>query len=447
MKKIKYFVISLIILIVSVCPLYSGAVYNDQVSFEANIVLLESLDRDTVIFNKNSALKTAPASLTKITTAMVVLENCKDLNAVVTTKKEIIRSFDGKNSSNAGISVGEELTVHKLLECMLVKSANEAASILADYVGGDIDTFVQMMNDYAAKLGCKNTHYVNPHGLDDNGQYTTADDLSIIVKAALKNKTFVELTNTTTITIPQNNVRTKEQSYNTTNYLISPHSQYYYEYASGIKTGTTDSAGHCLISTATKNGYTYLCIIMQAPAKDVDNDGADENLAFVESKTAYEWAFSNIKLKVVAEPTDVITVANVNLARKVDHVRLVPKEKVTALVPYNIDSSSILIEPVEKSIGEVTAPVKKGDVIGKANVMYANEVICVIDLVAGEDVNRSFFAYLGYLIKSALQTTIAKIILCIIILVIIIIISLNIYFRNNKKRKRIKIVKNYRNIK
>jgi D-alanyl-D-alanine carboxypeptidase (penicillin-binding protein 5/6) len=445
MKKItKYLSVLLtaIIIFTFTCPVFAQASYNDQVNFTANIVLLESLDSGTVIFDKNADLRSAPASLTKITTAMVVIENCKDLDAQVTCSKAAIRSLDGTNSSTAGLLPGEKYTVRQLLTIMLVRSANDAAVVLAYYMGdGDPDVFIAMMNKYVKKLGCKGTHYVNPDGLDNDGQYTTARDLAIITKHALKNNTFVDMVNTLTVKLPAYGTRTSEVSYNTTNYLISPHSQYYYEYAKGVKTGTTDNAGHCLVSTATKNGYTYLCIIMQDQAQDTDGDGASENLAFTESEKAYEWAYDNIKLKVVADTTDIITSVPVKLAKKTDHVRLVPAEKVTALVPSNIDASSVLVEPIKSSISsEILAPVKKGQVLGKARVVYAGQTLTTVDLVAGESVSRSAWAYTGYIIKKIFSSTVAKLIIAAVIIIIAVIIILRRINSGRRKKRRISMV-------
>ncbi|MEG1244463.1 MAG: D-alanyl-D-alanine carboxypeptidase family protein, partial [Oscillospiraceae bacterium] len=420
MRKAIIFLFSFLILISSL-NLGASASYNDQLKVKSNIVFMSSLDNGTVIFDKNGDVKTAPASLTKIITAMVVLENCKDLSEVVTTPTSVIRSFDGKNSSNAKIVPGEELTVDQLLHLMLIKSANEAAAILAYHIGdGDIDHFVSMMNAYVKKLGCKSTHFLNPHGLDENGQYTTARDLDTIVTHALKNDKFEKITSTNTYYLPPTNMRPAETRFFSTNFLISPSTRYFYEYAKGVKTGTTEKAGCCLISTASKNGYTYLCITMQGPSEDVNGDGTKENFAFIDSKTAFEWVFKNIKLKVIADPNDVVTAVDVTLSSKVDHVRLMPKEEVSDLVPTNVDSTGILIEPIKETIPKsLEAPVKKGDVIGKARVVYAGKELRTIDLVAGEDVDRNMLLYIGHVIKEAFKSTAVKIIAGVVILLVI----------------------------
>lgn len=445
MKKRLTFIFSLVLIFSCLFSVPVHATYNDEVEFESEIVYMESLDRGTVIFNKNSDKKTSEASLTKITTAMVVLDNCKDLDAVVTVSQKVMDTLAGTNSSTAGISVGEQLTVRQLLNLMLVKSANEAASILADYVGGDIDTFVGMMNDFAKELGCKNTHYTNPHGLDDEDHYSTAEDLAKIIKYALKNEIFCEIVSSPTYTLSATNKR-DEVTYSNTNSMLQSNSMYYYEYCKGIKTGTTENAGKCLASYATKNGYTYLCIIMKAPEKDSNGDGYTENFAFKETKKAYEWAFNNIKLKVVAEPSDVVTVVDVDLAKKVDHLRLVPSEEATALVPAGVDPSAILIEPVADSIKkDIKAPIKAGTVLGKANVMYAGDVLYTIDLVAGEDVDRSFFAYIGYLIKKFFSSSVMKLVLAILGIALVFYIIVNILYSKKKKDRKIRVVHGYRN--
>lgn len=440
MKKTLTFLFSVLLIFSCVGITPVSAAYNDEVNFNAEIVYMESLDQGTVIFNKNSKKKTAEASLTKITTAMVVLENCKDLNATITVSQEMIDTIAGTNSSTAGITPGEELTVYELLSLMLIKSANEAANILADYVGGDIETFIGMMNDFAKARGCTNTNYTNAHGLDENNHYTTAEDLAKIIKYALQNKTFCELVGSPNYTLEATNKR-DTITYPNTNLMLIKNSSYYYEYCKGIKTGTTENAGLCLASYAVKNGYSYLCIVMQAPMEDTNSDGVEENYAFLDTRKAYDWVFNNIKLKVVAEPSDVVTVVDVKLAKDVDHVRLIPSEEASALVPANVDSSAILIEPIPESISnDIKAPIKAGDILGKANIKYAGQVLYTIDLVAGEDVERGFFAYIGYLIKTLLTSTFMKIVFAVAGFCLLIYIIVSILYERQQRKRRIHMV-------
>lgn len=193
-KLIKIlFCFILIVSVLSSAPAYANynAVYEKSLTdsgenpIYAGIYLMINLDNDTVIFEKDADKQTAPASLTKIMTATVVLENCKNLDEEVEADYSTIHLLDGTGSSMVGLEPGEKMSVKNLLYCMLVRSGNDAANVLAMHIGGSMEGFVKMMNDKAAALGCKNTHFANAHGLDDPNHYTTARDLMTITRHAL----------------------------------------------------------------------------------------------------------------------------------------------------------------------------------------------------------------------------------------------------------------------
>lgn len=452
MKRAFSFFLALILLICT-CILPGSAAFNaslDTMGISADIVLLLNLDSNTVIFDKNADKVTAPASLTKITTAILTIENCQDLDAVVTVKQSSIDAIAGTNSSTAGLLAGEELTVRQLLYCLLVRSANEAAVILADYIGGgSVPAFVQMMNDFAASLGCTNTHFVNPHGLDAEGHYSTARDLALITQHALELPLFSEIVNTVSYTLPATN-KSEERNLLSTNWLINPNFKTYYcEYASGVKTGSTSGAGRCVISTASKDGYNYLAVVMGAPYVDVNGDGNPDNRAFLDCKTLFEWAFDNLRMTKVADTTRIVTVVDVRLSSDADHVRLVPETEVTALVPVGNDENSVLIEAIpEETPTTVDAPVKKGDVLGKARILYAGDEIATVNLVAAEDVDVSIFLYLGNGIVQLFHSTVFLIVFVLVLLVLAVYIGLIIRHNRQKKRRRApKTIKNFRNLK
>ena len=192
-------------LILTFLTLNGSALYNSSVELNSDIVLLASMDDGTVLLSKNADKRTPPASLTKIVTATLVLQNCPDMNEIITADEASIEEISGTGSSNANIQVGEEMSVKDLLYCLLVQSANEAANILGTRVAGSIEKFVEMMNDYVLSIGCKNTHFVNCHGLDDEEQYTTADDMLTITLKALELPEFKEITGTVKYTVPKTN--------------------------------------------------------------------------------------------------------------------------------------------------------------------------------------------------------------------------------------------------
>lgn len=424
----------------------ASASFNSLLETEADVVLLVNTDSETVIFDKNADKKTAPASITKIVTCMLVLENCEDLNTPLTCKRESIDGLYAQNAATVGILAGETLTVKELLYALMIPSAADAANILADYIGGgSIENFVVMMNDFVKKLGCENTNFINAHGLDENGgNITTAYDLYKITKYALENPTFKEITSTLRHEIAPTNKYPYVRYLNNTNKMMNPaYKDYYSPYISGVKTGTTALAGHCVISTASKNGYNYMLIVMNAPQYDIDGDNVEENVAFTDSKKIYEWAFKNIVLTKVTNTTDVVTVVDVKYNWKVDHLRLLPAKEMSALVPSGTESGSLVIRPIESETPKVVkAPVEKGDVLGKAEILYGENVVATVDLVAGENVSRSIILVILDGIKTVLSSTVFKILFALFVLLVIIYVFLII--RRNRiraKRKKIRMIK------
>lgn len=450
MKRFISCILALLLVCLPLCTVQSSASFNNSLETKADIVLLVSLDNGAVIFDKNADKVTAPASLTKITTAILTIENCADLDEVITIKQSSINAIAGTNSSTAGLKVGEEISIRNLLYCMMVKSANEAAVALADYIGGgSVANFVQMMNDFVMDMGCENTHFDNPHGLDSDGQYTTARDLAMITKHALTLPLFEEIVNTVNFKLPATN-KSSERNLLSTNWMINPNFKtYYLKYAQGIKTGTTTNAGHCIISKASKDGYNYLAVVMGAPAEDVTGDGNPDNCAFLDCKKVFQWAFDNIRLTKVADPLQIATVVDVRLSRSVDHVRLVPETEVTALVPVGNDETSVLLEVIpEETPQTVNAPIKKGDVLGKARILYAEDEIATVNLVAAEDVHLSLILFVLDGIKNIFKSTLFQIVFAAVVLILAIYIGLIIRHNQKKKRRKApKPVKNFRNMK
>lgn len=393
----------------------SSADYNSELKTEADIVLLFSLDDGTVIFDKNSDKRNALASLTKIITAAVVIENCDNLDKKIIVPEYCVSLLKGTKSAPAVLKAGEELSIRQLLYCLMVKSANESAYILADYIGnGSIENFVAKMNEYVGSLGCKNTHFENPHGLDAENQYTTANDMALIVKHVLDLPSFMEICNTNKYTLEKTN-KSEERNFYNSNWLInSNYRTYYYKYVQGIKAGTTEQAGCCVVSKASKDGYNYCCIIMNAPSKDVNGDGTKDNMAFTESKRLYKWAFDNLRLEKIADVSQIVTVVDVKLSFDADHVRLVPEKDVTAIVPIGNGEDSVLIEPIESDTPkQINAPVKKGEKVGKANILYAGSVVASVDLVAADDVKVNIFLWLVNAVKTVVTSPIFLIFLAI----------------------------------
>jgi len=416
--------LSLIILAGSLLP--AGAAFNNllrdvKITGVSEILLLEDLDSGSVIFSRGEARRTAPASLTKIMTAILALEHCTDINEVVEAPAYCLELLYGTNSSNAGIRAGERLTVEQLLYCLMLNSANEAALILADWVSGSQEAFVESMNLMAQQFGCADTNFTYAHGLDEEGHYTTAADVAKITRYALGKDfkgaaMFAKLVDTPVYDIPANNKHDKERRLVTTNHLINVYrTAYYSPIIHGVKTGSTDAAGDCVVAAASKGGYNYLCVVMRGQKVALGGDNFLTNTAFVDAKALLDWTFANIRLRQVAERGKAVAGVPVEMARNVDYLQLVPAVDVYALVPEGIDSGSVLIEPVDVP-ESVVAPIEKGQPIARARILYAGEAFASVDLVAAGDVSRSASLYLVSLAKQAARSILARMLLAAVLI-------------------------------
>ena len=464
MKKLLI-LINCLILIFSLCTPALATGTEDKVKtkgeyydieapeYETGIALLVNADTDTVIYSKNADKITAPASLTKIVTALVVLNECNDLQKKITCSYEAVHSLDGTGSSVAGLLADEKTTLEMLLYCLFLPSANDAAAVLAEEFGdGKPESFVAKMNAYVQELGCKNTHFANAHGLDDESvkgfdsdtqNRTTASDMYLIAKKALSNETIVKLSSKYGKTMPKTNKSDVRYLYNT-NPLLNSYSEYYYEEAIGLKTGTTDKAGACLISSATKDGYTYISIAMKGETERLI-DGKYYNTAFLMCRYMLRWAFDNIKIKVLADETYVMSEVGVKFGRGADYVGLVPKASVTSVIHEDLTIDDLTLKLPDNFPETVDSPIEKGATVGKAQLMYKDVAVADVELVAFQTVKKN---YLWAMFSWIEGIATSKAFLVVLIVVVVVLIVLWFGTKNQRKRKkrrkqRVEIVKDY----
>ncbi len=402
MRKLSVAVI-FTVLICLFAPFFSVyAEYTPPFEVSAEAVYMVNLDTDTVVYQKNANKKMYPASLTKIMTTILAYENTTDLdNTMVKCGATVWDEFMGMNVSHAGIIPGEERSMRDLIYCMMLPSANEAASIVASYIGGSRSDFVAMMNEKAQELGAVSTHFVNPHGLHDDEHYTTAQDMYLITKYAMQIPGFMDVAATPTYTLVASNKR-GTQYINTTNRMQVQGSDVYYPYIRGIKTGTTDEAGRCFISTATKDGYTYLIVLLGAPINDAQGNRYEENKAFADTKQLYQWAFDSFEVKELLNNEQPITEVPLKLNWDKDYLHLRPETGFTALVPKSVGEGDVIHRFNVPSF--VNAPVKKGDVIGTVELMVMGARVGSVNLLAEESAERSDILYWFEILKAATRT-------------------------------------------
>lgn len=369
----------------------------DKIYSEA--VYMVNTDTGDVVYKKNESKKMYPASTTKIMTCIIALEHLSEgsLSKKVEVPYDCFNDFyedpNYSDPSNAAIEpLQDNLTYKDCLYALMLPSACEAANILAYNIGGgSITKFIGMMNEKAKELGCTGTNFVNAHGLHNDNNYTTAEDLYKMTKYAYdKFPLFKKITSTYEYEMPKNDANPSGYSIYSTISLLRPGSVYEYEYAYGTKTGTTDEAGRCLVSAA-KNQYNYILVTLGAPVKDKNGEYYDDWYSMVDALNLYKWAFTNFEMATVVNKDEQITEVKVEMGESATHVILTPESDYTALMPKSVKESGV--QKVFKAYESVQAPVKKGDILGVMDVKFKGETIATMNLVANNNVARSDVEY------------------------------------------------------
>lgn len=258
--------------------------------------IVDACDPTHAFYSKNADATAYPSSTIKILTCLIAIETC-DLNETVTVSKNAASLPE--THSLMGLKSGERIIVRDLLYGMMLASGNDAAIALAEHIGGSVEEFAVLMNERAAQLGMKNSHFVNPHGVHTAEQYTTAADMAVLASYAIGNETFLEITGTIDYTVPANDVRKSKIELHSSNWLLGTGAErYYYEYAIGGKTGSSASQGKCLVTMAKRDGVTLVCCMFGL------TEGGDITkrlqITFEDSKYLFEQVYDNFYSTVSA---------------------------------------------------------------------------------------------------------------------------------------------------
>ena len=349
--------------------------------------ILMDLETGHILAEKNSTEKWSPASTTKILTSILALKHAS-LDTEMTASENAINSVDIYNYVTAGIKPGEILKLGDLLEMMLVTSANEAGYVIADNISADgtISGFTRMMNEKAKALGLTDSHFTNPCGIEDPEHYSTAADLAILGREAMKIDSFREIVGRTEITLPDTNLRKSTEWKNSlayTNKLLTSHSKYYSQ-VTGIKTGYTDLAGRCLVSTAVNpEGMELLAVVLGADSYDT---------LFSESQELLDYGFANYSIQDVVKSGKYID--RVDVADAVDgkKVELVTDGNIRHILPLSSERlaadltvTKILQEPFK-------APITKGQILGIMEYSYQGQSIGSVNIIANDTIEKTTIA-------------------------------------------------------
>ena len=350
-----------------------------QTASETEAVYLFNADTGKIILNQNADQQQYVASLTKLMTALLLLESGKDLNGEVTVPTALTQEFrdiQNANGTTMGLRIGETVRRIDLLNAMLIVSANDAASVIAYDVGGSVLDFVKQMNARAQELGCTGTNFTCAHGLFDYGNVSTAQDLAKIAAACAANQTFAQVAGTASYVLPATNLRKAEHTISSSNSLMNSESANYREYVRWVKGGFTTLAGRCIVAFAEKNGHTYGLVILGCDTPDH---------LFAECDDLFDWAFESFADRPLVDTQTEITTVALTKCRTEPAVELYAAAPVSGyghaddIVTYSFDLPE-----------SIAATVKSGSVVGTATVYLDGDEVGTVDLVTHKEYVSDF---------------------------------------------------------
>lgn len=403
MKKILSICMSFLILC-CFCTDLRGQALNFTPNFEihSEAALLMNLDTDTVLYQKNAEKQLMPGALAQIMTAIVVLENCPNISTNITADSALYTQFSTTEYPDdilyADIKNGDVLSVEELLYAMLLTSSCEASVLLANHFGdGSIANFVAKMNARAKELGCTQTNFTNPTGIYNAAQKTTANDMAIITKHALTLGRFESIACAESFSpyTPNLERHNPDWTWNHTNTMMQTVNNYHISGIKGIKTANLTAQGRNIICKASKDGNSYLVILLAAPFND-----AEGNLRYYHQSDAYnllKWVYEHFTYQtILSDSTELGQIKVVN-GDGSDYVLVRPKQTFMTLWYDMADTASIVQEVTLDE--NVSAPVEAGETLGKVILKFSGEVIASIDLVATSSVKLSPYKYYMGLIQ------------------------------------------------
>jgi D-alanyl-D-alanine carboxypeptidase (penicillin-binding protein 5/6) len=350
----------------------------NDIESEAGILI--NANTGQILFEKNIHTKLYPASTTKLLTALIIAENV-NLNEQVTIDKQ----SPFTEGSRIYIREGEIFTIEQLLNALLVESANDVADALAIYYSGSIEEFAKVMNEKAIELGTINSNFVNPSGLNNKEHYTTAYDLSIISKEAYHNTIIKSIISKSTYSIPPTNKVDETRYLKSSNkFLYSEENSYLLDYrdkkifakydiVNGMKTGYTDDAKNCLVSSAIVNDRELISIVLKSTGRNI----------YTDSRKLIDYGMYALNKKVYYQKNEIVKELELNNFKK-SKIKVLAKEDVEVLLKDDYDLSKV---STEININNLKLPIEKEGVIGSFIVTYNDQIISSVNLISNIAVN------------------------------------------------------------
>lgn len=393
-KKIFTIIILFTFIFVDLFPIYASnndwPYYDGEITSKAAIIM--DADSSKVLYSHNQDEKLYPASLAKIMTAIIVFDYVKgNYDSMVNFSYTAVTKDIDRNSVTIGASAGDQLSVKDCLYSLLLPSANDAANALAEYVAGSINDFALLMNEKAENLGLKNTHFVNPSGLHDDDQYTTAYDMAKILQYAMKYPIFYQISSSISYRhAPIRRYKNPENSNNqvlNTNSIMVPGSGFYYNGITSGKTGHTKLAGYNLAASARKDGMNLICVVLGS---------TKDSIRYNETKSLLDFHFSNYKSLSIKQMDsrfdDSISNISIDDVNLIESLNITCDENAHVTLPKNIDESNV----TSKISFQVDDPYNIY-AIGHINYYLGDELVgrCTLEGKNFENIESIYTVYLN----------------------------------------------------
>ena len=375
-KRLIVLLLVIIISIFSVIPTFAA-----EMQFDAKSTILMEASTGKVLYENNADEALPPASVTKIMTLLIVMEAIDEGKIALSDMVSVSNNAASMGGSQVYLEVGEQMSVDEMIKCVVVSSANDAAVALAEYVAGSEEVFVELMNAKAKELGMENTNFENTNGLDDsvNNHKTSARDIAIMSRELIRHEKILEYSS-----IWMDTIRDGAFTLTNTNRLIR-----FYNGANGLKTGSTSKAGFCISATALRDGMQLIAVVMGAPNRDTRNEIAKKLLD-------YGFATYTVYKK------DALELDAIKLLGGIKNNLRISASRFEAVIEKGKTDS---VESQTNLPENITAPVKKGDVVGETTYSINGEVIGKSDICALEDVPKiGYFGVLSRIFEKMLYS-------------------------------------------
>lgn len=349
-------------------------------------ILYES-NSQTLMYALNPDTQMFPASLVKLVTAMVAIEE-GNLSDYVTVSDGAVADVP-IDAVSAELKAGEKLTLEELLYCLIVGSANDAGAVIAEHIAGTQSAFVEKMNSYVQRVGCTATHFTNAHGLHDDNQHITARDAAKILDAALKNETFRAIFTTIDYTVPATNMSTERLLVNGVSMLDSDSKLYYDERVIGGRTGVTQDGRRCLATAAQSNGMLLICVVMGADSVYKEDGYSAVSIGgYQETTKLLDQCFNGYKTAQILFPGQIIRQIPVESANS--DLFVSPSVSVTTVLPQNVTLQDLTFRYADKPL---TLPIEKGQHVSDVQIWHGSMCVAQAELYAMNKVEDTSFRY------------------------------------------------------